>query len=416
VNVSYGGVSSIRTSNATLTLTPLLILNCSNTVSNTTTLNVSIRVEDNNSLTTNNWLYSIFSVGLSNSTNKLANYTFYNISRSSYEFCLYPNTTISADILFHYGGTGFVDRYTELHNLTLTNSVRYHTLYQMFSTDSTIYYIHVRDYDDNPVTDCYVDVKKYYTDTNTYKTVESVKTDDNGVAVVHVESTNSTDTASYYMLSFKVDGEVKDETSPFVFAPDTTTGYHLYYRINLLDNIFDIFTNLRNIYFESISYNNVTGNFRCVLSDTTNTMISGCLNVTLREATGDTDVCSACDSGSSLTLLCDGGTNLSGNYFAQCYVNYGDDSEMWLVDTQSWYWNNDYLTWGNDFIVFGIIAVVGVMFFAGAVTGTAVAIVFGTVGIAALVMLKILPLSWTLLITLIILSILMAVRASKRRG
>ena len=101
-NITFNGKSKIVTSNTTTTITPILILNCSNTISNTTTLNVTIYNEENLSIVNNSFLKSVFDISYGVSLIR-RNISFDQKGNASYLFCFYPDTSnITADITFYY--------------------------------------------------------------------------------------------------------------------------------------------------------------------------------------------------------------------------------------------------------------------------------------------------------------------------
>lgn len=167
---------------------------------------------------------------------------------------------------------------------------------------------HVTDTGDSPLgNNVYVQIQKYYSGSGTYRTVAMLRPDSNGDDTTFMRKLDT-----WYRFIV-----IQENTVLLVSEPRKIFDNEIYIRVsaNPLSEILTKFNNL-NV---GLNFNNITRNYTAVFVDTSGSVIEGCLVVTRKQASGDTVVCSKCETSSSGTLICGIGsvnTTYTGVFYA----------------------------------------------------------------------------------------------------
>jgi len=150
---------------------------------------------------------------------------------------------------------------------------------------------------------------------NLYKTVESLKTNNDGEAIG-----NLIQYTTWYKFIIEYNGVSYLVTEPTKIFETTKV-----FRIDLTGD--DWFANydVASQIGTTLNFTNSTKNFRFTWNDPSGAMHYGCLKVTQFNRTTEKVICDSCTQSTAATILCNIGTNVEGNtYKAQGYFKFDD--------------------------------------------------------------------------------------------
>ena len=208
-------------------------------------------------------------------------------------FCIFSNkTTILSNILFEYnlpGSSTLFDYF--MYQVNLSNITQSLTLYTQEGTTQVLFT--ALDINSNPIANAYIHILKYDIATNSYKTVEILKTDSQGQTLGNM----ILGTAFYNFFIYYNGILVYTEQAVKLIATTRT------FTINLvgIDWFDDFETTLginTNLYF-----NNATNNFVYTWTDPTSSMHFACLKVDEMNRTGKFELNTTCVESTSGTIL-----------------------------------------------------------------------------------------------------------------
>ena len=208
--------------NATLTLDALTgIFNCNSTL-NTTSINFTIRDEDNN-----HQLLSVSVNGIVTLTDILGvqkNITFNRSSTQSFKLCINPNNKFFySDIFLEYepiSTLGYKERYY-IENITLTNTTQFKTLYNFnTTTTSTVLQGTAADFDsEKDFPNLIAKLLRFYPADNEWKLVQVDKTDNFGNFFFYIKERDTR-----YNIVFEENNLELKRTESLSFQCDVVTG------------------------------------------------------------------------------------------------------------------------------------------------------------------------------------------------
>jgi len=274
--------------------------NCS--VFSIKTINFTLRNESDDAIV-NGDMNFLFDYGTANYTADVNNN---NIS----SFCMAEVGEIVTDILVDYtvGDTTF-SYFAD--DLLLTDTLQHITLYS--TSGSTAVTFTVKDEFDNAVNGAKIKILKHDIATNTFKTIEIIKTNTDGIAVGNLLLA----TTWYKFIVSTGDGIVRLTTDPSKIYSTTKT-----FRIDLTASDwyanFDITTGINS----ELNYTASTNNFRFTWNDPTGSMSQGCLKVDKINRTIMTIICDNCTTSTAATVLCNIGANPQGRFIATGYFKF----------------------------------------------------------------------------------------------
>lgn len=173
----------------------------------------------------------------------------------------------------------------------------------------------VQDESGNDLNNATIRLKRYYTSTNTYRTVAMSRTNEQGETRIDVDFND----AFYETLT-----TFKAISLRTIGARIITTSFIL-----TLDLIADPFTTIDAVedVTTSLTFNNATQTFSYVFTDLTGTERTGVITVIQIDPNTETIVCTNTDTSVSATLLCQvNTTNSTGTYAAKGFINVGTNN------------------------------------------------------------------------------------------
>jgi len=319
----YINSNKFNTSNKTEQIYKMMITGCHNKT--TRTLNLSFYNFTSSSLI-NVSFEGVFDVWYQN-TSFHRNYSFSITSVNQTGFCIYPSfVNLSSNMTFAYTYSGTLFNYNTF-DYTLSNISKSLDLYVVDGTTQVT--LNVIDQDDKKLQDVFIYVLAYDTGTNSYKTVERLKTDYVGVAIGNFVL----NTQPYKFLLYRNNSLIFESTNTFITSTSRTI------RVNLREDYFANYNIYRGI-TSSLTYTNSTRNFAYTFSEPTGTIHYGCLKVVRRSVNGDTTVNESCLSTSAGSILVNiGNTTGSNTYIATGYVLFDDNivtDILTIIDSSVW--------------------------------------------------------------------------------
>ena len=216
------------------------------------------------------------------------------------EMCLYPvwsenMTTLNVDATMDYWNDTLDYEHRSYYyyhaNLPVNVTIN-QSLYLISDGDSDRIVFTIKDAEGYTKEGVHAKIQRYYTGTNTYRTVMIGKSDYLGEFVAYLEPYDV-----WYKFILEFEGSVLQTINPMQIKSATID-----LPISAVGRMEWIKVHEKIAY--SCSYNNQTFYLTCIASDTTGYATTFCLNVTELQTAGEVDICGVCDSSSSVTLGC----------------------------------------------------------------------------------------------------------------
>ena len=253
---------------------------------------------------------------------------------NSTAFCIPTNeVSFTAQLQSEYTAADY-DGFTYFaYDMAITNTTQY--IYYYLTNGTTIVTFTVQDQNSNDLENAYIKVMKYDIGTGLYKTVEVLKTDEQGEALGNI----ILDTA-WYKFIIEYNGIIYLDTTATKMTTTART-----FRINLLSDFFDRYTDVIYGIYSTLNYTDATGNFAFTYSDPNGDYHQGCLKVTKESLGGQTLIGETCVESTAATILVNVNSTgvINGTYTAVGYILFDD---MYVLETLS-------KTWGHLSDVFG---------------------------------------------------------------
>ena len=214
--------------------------------------------------------------------------------------------------LIEYQSPTYRKRTYYLINTSISNITQIVNLYLVNASTSSLVYIYVDDESGYDLTGAYVKLLRYYTDTNTYRTVEISKTDYQGLASLWTILDE---------VFYKFIVEKKQKVLPP--TPTDKDKIHLttlYLTVQIKEPFLEEFDQIENVAY-SLFYNNETRVFSFTFNDASGVAQQGCLKVKHSDILREKIVYDGCTTGTAATLTytLDSG-NLTGYYTGYGYI------------------------------------------------------------------------------------------------
>ena len=311
---------------------------------------------------------------------------------NKYEICLFPDT-INATTSIHIEsilGNSYFNYFTQSLNLNVSPK----TLNLYLIDGTTTYVINIKDKQGNNLPNTYIDIQAYDVGSNTYRSIEVLKTDNQGNAVANIALFTT-----FYRFVFTYDGIVRLIDGPTKITQSTQN-----YEIDILAN--DYFDNLRS--YRDITYNltfnNATRNFKLTYNDVQQVTKSIHLKVEHINVSGNVVKILVNSTAKSGQLLGNIGANISNQkYIATAYVKFPDDT-IFVLDILEQSFTNEHLLWEDKESKSGIFVtmiLVLTLILLGA-SHPIPAIVLGLVGMTVSFVIGFYYVSWVTMVTLFV--------------
>ena len=297
------------------------------------------------------------------------NYSFELRNHNNYSICVFPNSSsVTSDMMAEY--TWGTSNFNYFFDNTIFNNITKNL--KLYTSDgTTIVTFTVIDENAEGVENAYIKVQKYDVGTDTYKTVEVLRTDADGEAIANIILNTI-----WYRFIVEYNNIVYLTDGPLKMTATTRT-----FPINLITDFYDRFTIVRGITIINCTYTNRTPfNFKFQYNDPSNSILMGCLKVINRTTLGDAEVATTCVEQYSSTILIPIGNpvNYSGTFIGKCYVIF-PDGETYPLDSYTISFGGAYVVYSKEGVWWGILIIV-TLFMVG-IWNPAAAIVFGTIGV-----------------------------------
>lgn len=307
--------TSFNTTLQTQTIHRIFVDNCSSIGGATHALNLSFKNVSNDNLLNVNLDIAFTSVYDTNSS-AFNNFSFSFTSINKTQFCIYPafaDYFVDSTIEYTFGG----DTYNyNLDGFNFSNST---VLIDLFVTDgTTAVTFTVLDQQNNPVEDILIHVMAYDTGTDSYDTVEILRTDYLGVAIGNL----ILNTQPYKFMLFLNGSIIFESSNTFITSTSRT------FRVTLGEDYTINYGVARGI-VSSISFNNVTKTFTFTYSDGTGNIHEGCLRVERVTPRRNLLIEETCTVSASSSILITIGENISSRtYLGTGFVKFDDEEVL----------------------------------------------------------------------------------------
>ena len=399
INVSYGGLSFLRPSPVQLhTILGVGLFECSSTeLTNQTSLNITLFDEETLDLVTGD-IDIAFTLNSSDSTTTF-NSNIALSGNSNYALCIFPeDELLFGDAYYEYSATNYDTRLYYTLNSLYSNVSQDLSLYLINSSNPSDVSLYVYDSAGVPVQGAYINVQRYYPATGVYNTVETVLTDNNGLAVASIILNDVT-------YRFNID---YNSVTVYTTSGSPVYSTELYFYVSLEPAAEYVVLDENDISYY-INYNNDTDLFTFFYNDGNNVVTEGCLRVYEYGQNGESLINETCVSSASATityLL----NQTSGTFTGKGYVTLPSGEEVFLAAATT-ILDGFYETIGDYGTLLAII-VVGTLAFAGMFMAEAV-LIMSLVGLIGAYLLGLVFLTQGMLILLLIMAGLIIFRKGK---
>jgi len=229
----------------------------------------------------------------------------------TYSVCLNLNTTNYTfdGYMTFYNNSGYNPRTYWFYHASLNNVTQNVSLYLITTGESQVITFTVREESGYPKPDIYTVIQRFFPSLNSYTTIQIGKSDSNGQLVAYLIPYTA-----YYKILLMQSGQLIQTINPFLITSNsislninTTFGMYLYKYYGKIAY--------------SCTYNNVTGYFTCIITDTSGEMTKCYLDIMTVNTTNNEQVCSTNGVSSSMTIGCYLGNTTGKNYFYSLYCD-----------------------------------------------------------------------------------------------
>ena len=335
-------------------------------------------------------------------------FNFTNTSTANFTLCIHPNASVITDFQLEYTRDLIQYNYFGL-QVNLSNITSLLTLYTTDGTSQVTYT--VKDTIDSPVQDVYITVDKFDVGTNTYKTVELLKTDINGQAIGRAVLYTA-----WYRWTLKKEGVTLLVDGPAKLLSDEKT-----FQVNLAGTSwFDRYDDFRDISFD-LFWNNGTKNFGLTWDDPTLKLHKICLKVENITNRGRTVINGepSCATTKSGTILVNVGGDVDNQMFiASALAHISGSSTVGIIMgilekafQQEWRFYEENKSGVGTFVTFLLVLT---LFFIG-IWHPAPAIILGIIGLGLMRVMGFYYMAWPMYMGLIAIGVVTLYRLNRAK-
>ncbi|KKN27131.1 hypothetical protein LCGC14_0867810 [marine sediment metagenome] len=394
-----------NSTNQTMNVGKLLLTECGDPY-NTHALNISIlnATEQTQGVTVSNLdqTYQVFDgAGVA-----YRSFNFTNTSTANFTLCIFPNTTVITDfqIEYIYGGISFTYFGDQINLSNVTKTL------DLFVADGTSQITYnVVDFSENAVEGAFIIVDQYDIGTNSFSTVEILKTDADGDAVGR-----ATLSTVWYRFTVTFGGETKLIQGPLKLTSTTKI-----FKIDIAGADWTASWINSNTVAYALGFNNVTKTFHLNYSDSQLVLDEICLKVVNGSIKGNVVLYENCEtnpttSGQLLATAINGVVDNQIFIATAWSIVSGDRFYIGALEAnflRAWrFYDND----GEGMGLFITMILVLAMFMLG-IWHPAVSIIFGIIGFGVARILGLQIMTWPMFVTLIVLGIITVVRINRAK-
>ena len=324
-NYTITGVNNTErnlTSNQTQSIINIDIINCSSANENVS-LTFFPRDEVTNNIISNVSVDATFEIYINQENVTKINQSFEFRNGDNYSICTQPrNQTFLVDSFITYEKSLFSQRNYFLTKAQIRgNNTKSVNLYLINDSLDSDVEITVTNENDDPLTDHFVKVLRYFPGNNSFKTVEIARTGENG------------DTVARLILNDVFYKFIVADSNKTVFTSTNSKvlGTQLFLTVTGGSDFLQTLEKIENLEY-SFTYNNNSGVYTFTFSDSENIIREALLRVTKKSPGGDETLCENSVESSSGTLTCSINTSIESLYIAQAYIDTTTRNSLSLID------------------------------------------------------------------------------------
>lgn len=238
----------------------------------------------------------------------------------NWSFCISPsvgNYTVSLQALAD--ATGYSQSNYYLSESQLDGDVNNITMYLLNDSLATLTEIIVVDRGYSGLEDVYGFIQRYDVGSNTYYTIDMIRTDEDGSDLTYLEWYDT-----WYKFILVQNGQVIKITTPQKISSTPVT-------IRIGDDYNYTFQKFNDIIY-TLLYNETTQNFVLTYTLPSAEVTSACLEVLKRNVTNTYEICNSCETSSSATMFCNIASAGNGTFIANFYATGSMAKIAWLVE------------------------------------------------------------------------------------
>ena len=239
-------------------------------------------------------------------------YTYnYSIVNETYSLCISPatlNGTTDAQIDFYNGSYPIRSYYLVGATIdNITDVIDLHLLHTNLASRITFT---VKDSSGVILPNVYINVQRYYTEINSYKTAAMMKTDSNGQSNAYMEAYS----VYYKFIIMDSDGTVLHVVPSMLI---TSSDMSLSIPAGVVPEFFSYYGTVAH----NCTYTSSIRTIKCTVIETTGLMKEACLDVTYKGGVNDTKMAHNCSTSSSYTLGYIAPLTVNGTYLYRLSAN-----------------------------------------------------------------------------------------------
>lgn len=220
--------------------------------------------------------------------------------------CIPSGSSYTVNMTMLYRSSGYEQRTYYFYSAAISGTLQEIELFCIDTTDGEKLEVTAKDANDNTVSEVYIDLDRYYPETDDYETVAILKTDGTGKALTYIDLDDV-----FYRFTLSQGGIVVNSYGSMTITdtaddPETMTLY-----VAAEDTQF--FDMMGKIGY-SCYFNTSTNVTSCSVVDPSGLVTSARLVVEEQSLTGFNTICEDTDSGTSFTLTCSLGADPNGTY------------------------------------------------------------------------------------------------------
>jgi len=347
-----------------------------------------------------------YSSSTSSSINNSFSYSDTAETTSEFDFCIDPSTkSYNLNTVISIGAAGYVSKFYNWQDLTVTNTTTNKDLYLLSSINSTSFIVKVLDYGAEPVVGAQVNVQFYSVSTGQWLTSEIVTTSYTGTAIAHLYSED----VNYRFVVYQNGVNIYTSSSTVIIceeAPCTVT----------LIIPGDIGTGdyLPGDVDTELTYTQATNVYTYTYSDSSSLFSDAELTVYRFDSSnvsGNYEICSETSTSSSAVLTCDISSYPNGTYVGKGYITRTDSGEHLMEILYSYVGDTIYNRIGIEGVLWAFFLFIGIVMVGVANPG--MGILMGILGIVFLNLLNIVSIGITAVVSVIAIGVILLIQIKK---
>lgn len=304
----------------------------------------------------------------------------YNLSvvnETNFSICI-VDAPRTVDMMMLYRASGYEQRTYYFYHAELTSTLQSIDLFQISTSDGEKIEVNTRDNNDNDVEEVYVDIDRYYPETDSYRTVAIGRSDNSGIFITYLVL----DTV-FYRFTLSQEGTAVNTYGAMTITDTADDPEDMILYIGALETQF--FEMIEDIGV-SCDFNESSNNTVCSITDPSGLAVTATLVVQELGLASATTICTDTGSGASFTLTCNV-PDPEGDYkyFVQIHPNPNPD---YTIFTDAFYVSPGSNIYGIAGLFIGmllIIAMAGVGIYVHEILGVILGVTMSVIVVSGLI-------------------------------